>query len=161
MAGNTSHQMLHRMVPLICQALTTSPSDETVWLESLRLLSSPKLRSAMASTSSIWLPLLLKALDVSRPRTVTLAALKLLAEVSETLEPMKSCLLKPLRALGREKEASGMEELTTAYSRLGLVVWEDEKEQRMRPSAVSTFSRLGIFNCSSNRAARDRQLLLP
>ncbi|KAK4689267.1 hypothetical protein P7C73_g843, partial [Tremellales sp. Uapishka_1] len=133
MATDTSHHILHRMVPLICQALTTSPTDETVWLEGLRLLSSPKLRTAMSLTSSIWLPLLLKGLEPTRPRSVVLAALRLLTEVAEVLEPMKSCLLKPLRVLGRDRDIDSTEELVNAVEKLGLMVKNTEKKEIARP----------------------------
>jgi FKBP12-rapamycin complex-associated protein len=77
------------MVPLICQALTSS-NDETVWLDGLRLLASPKLRTALSITASIWLPLLLKGLDVSRSSAVNTAGLILLGEVADQLKPMKN-----------------------------------------------------------------------
>ena len=125
MEVSTSHQILHRMVPLVCQALTTSPSDDQVWLEGLRHLSNPKLRTAMTTTSSIWLPLLLKGLDTSRSRPIIFASLKLLAEVADTVDLMKSCFIKPLKALGKYQEVSGSEELRLACARLGLVVWSE------------------------------------
>ena len=139
MSADSSHRILHRMVPLICQALTTSSNDETVWLEGLRLLTNPKLRTAMGMTSSIWLPLLLKGLESSKPQDIILTALKLLAGLTETLEPMKSCLVKPLRALGKKADIADTEELSTAVERLGLVVLNNDKEEIGRPRGVSLF----------------------
>ena len=107
------------MVPLICQSLTGS-DEETVWLEGLRLLSSPKLLSALAITSSIWLPLLIKGLDTSRSEKVNLAALKLLAEVADQLKPMKSCLAKSLQGLGRDSKIAGTDELRLVLTRLDM-----------------------------------------
>lgn len=107
------------MVPLICQSLTKS-DEEAVWLEGLRLLSSPKLRSALAITSSIWLPLLLKGLDTVRTEKVNLAALKLLAEVADQLKPMKSCLAKSLQALSRDSKIAKVEELQIVLTRLDM-----------------------------------------
>ena len=120
MDPSSSHQIRYRMIPLICQALTTSPSEDQVWLEGFRLLASPKLRSAMTITSSIWLPLLLKGLDTNRGRPVIIAALKLLEAAAESLDSMKSCLVKPLRILGKNSDVSRSEELTFAVERLGL-----------------------------------------
>lgn len=140
MSANTSHHILHRMVPLICQALTTSPSDEAVWLEGLRLLADPKLRTAMSITSSIWLPLLLKGLDASGPDVVILAALRLLLQVADTIEPIKSCLNKPLRALGMHPELASAEEFELAVSKLGITVLDGQKHAIGRPmTSVSTF----------------------
>jgi FKBP12-rapamycin complex-associated protein len=128
------------MVPLICQALTTSPSDEAVWLEGLRLLADPKLRTAMSITSSIWLPLLLKGLDASGPEVVILAALRLLLQVADTIEPIKSCLNKPLRALGMHPELSSAEEFEMAVSELGITILDEQKHPIGRPmTSVSTF----------------------
>lgn len=130
MSANRSHHVLHRMIPLICQALTTAISDgqdtldvqnEAIWLEGLRLLCNPKLRTALSITSSIWLPLLLKGLDSSRPTSVNVAALKLLAEVAEMLQPMKSCLTKPLRLLGKDQEVCRTEELAMALEKLDML----------------------------------------
>nr|ODO02215.1 phosphatidylinositol 3-kinase [Cryptococcus depauperatus CBS 7855] len=132
MSGNTYHHILHRSVPLICQALITSPEDETVWLEGLRLMSSPKLRPALASTSSIWLPLLLKGLEVTKPRTVTREALKLLYEAAGTLDVMKSCLVKPLRTLSKERDASEMEEFAKVLERLDINIRRGNKENRSK-----------------------------
>ena len=139
MSANSSHRVLHRMVPLICQALTTSPSDDLVWLEGLRLLSNPKLRTSMSLTSSIWLPLLLKSLEVHRSKEVICAGLKLLAGVAETLEPMKSCLVKPLRALGKDAEIGVSEELTVAVSLLGLTILNKDNREVGRPKSVSNY----------------------
>jgi FKBP12-rapamycin complex-associated protein len=133
---NTSHHVLHRMVPLVCQALTTSPNDEVVWLDGLTLLSNNKLRTAMTLTSSIWLPLLLKGLEPSRPRPVIIAALSLLYQVAEILEPMKSCLLKPLRTLGKTTEIGETDELALAVGRFGLPVWNAQKQEIGRPGST-------------------------
>ncbi|RSH90651.1 hypothetical protein EHS25_001256 [Saitozyma podzolica] len=138
MSANTSHHILHRMVPLICQALTTSPSDEAVWLEGLRLLADPKLRTAMSITSSIWLPLLLKGLDASGPEVVILAALRLLLQVADTIEPIKSCLNKPLRALGMHPELSSAEEFEMAVSELGITILDEQKHPIRRPMTSTT-----------------------
>ena len=139
------------MVPLICQALTTSPNDETVWLEGLRLLTNPKLRTAMGMTSSIWLPLLLKGLEPFKPRNVVRTALQLLAGLSETLEPMKSCLVKPLRALGRNADIADTEELANAVERLGLVLFNSNKEQIGRLRGVSFQSLAAMYeSCRSS-----------
>lgn len=121
MSANRSHQVLHRMVPLICQSLTAS-DQETVWLEGLRLLANPKFRSSLAITSSIWLPLLLKGLDTSRSEKVNLAALKLLAEVADQLRPMKSCLAKSLQALSRDSKIGTVEELQVVLRRLDMTL---------------------------------------
>jgi len=159
MAASTTHQILQGMVPLICQALTTAPIDDQVWLEGLRLLTKPKLCTALTTTSSIWLPLLLKGLDTSSSATVKLAALRLLTEVAETLEPMKSCLVKPLRALRKDKEVSETEEFNLACRRLGLETSNDQEVNAKEPrSAVSTTSPAG---CLVHRFLLARQLLLP
>jgi FKBP12-rapamycin complex-associated protein len=121
MSVNRSHHVLHRMVPLICQALTCS-SDETVWLDGLRLLASPKLRTALSITASIWLPLLLKGLDVSRSSSVNTAALHLLGEVADQLKPMKSCLAKPLKALARDPIISTTGELLAVSLKLDMSI---------------------------------------
>lgn len=127
------------MIPLICQALTTAakegedpldPHNEAVWLEGLRLLCNPKLRTALSITSSIWLPLLLKGLEVTRPTTVNMAALALLGEVAEMLHPMKGCLTKPLRLLGKDEEVSQTEELAIALEKLGMA--KEPAEPRVR-----------------------------
>lgn len=139
MSANTAHHITHRMVPLICQALTTSPQNEEVWLHGLTLLASPKLRQAMNMTFSIWLPLLIKALDTARPQPVILAGLRLLSQVAETLEPMKTCLVKPLRALGKEEGFCDSDELEGACSKLGITVWGPGRKVIGRPqSTVST-----------------------
>ena len=155
MSANSSHQILHRMVPLICQALTTSPTDEVIWLEGLRLLCDPKLHTAMTLTPSIWLPLLLRGLELSRPSTVILSALTVLGEMAETLEPMKSCLVKPLKALATDTESglSGSDELALTVTRLGLVIRDGEHKQIGRPSSVSsTASRRLTSRLSGLRA---------
>ena len=138
MAANSSNQILHRMVPLICQALTTSPNDETVWLEGLRLLSNPKLRTAMSLTSSIWLPLLLKGLEPSKSKPIIIASLVLLNGLCETLQPLKSCLVKPLKALSRDTVIGEREELTSAVERLGLVI-RNPQQKEIGKTSVSTF----------------------
>jgi FKBP12-rapamycin complex-associated protein len=134
------------MIPLICQALTTAipdgqepldPEQEAVWLEGLRLLCNPKLRTALSITSSIWLPLLLKGLDASRPTEVNVAALKLLVEVAEMLQPMKSCLTKPLRLLGKDQEVCRTEELAIALGKLDML---KDGEQTPRPAAAKEVS---------------------
>ncbi|WVQ82636.1 hypothetical protein IAT38_004768 [Cryptococcus sp. DSM 104549] len=142
--GNTQHHITHRMVPLICQALITSPEDETVWLEGLRLLSNPKLRPALPLTSSIWLPLLLKGLEVTKPRTVTAAALRLLVQVAETLEPMKNCLVKPLRALGKEDDVAEMYELLRAVERLDITVFNSDKRVVNRSKSLATLEACNV-----------------
>ncbi|WVQ93902.1 hypothetical protein IAU59_000980 [Kwoniella sp. CBS 9459] len=136
MSGQAQHHITHRMVPLICQALITAPQDEAVWQEGLRMLANPKLKAALTLTSSIWLPLLLKGLETSKPRTVTLVALRLLDHVAEILEPMKSCLVKPLRALGREKDLEGLAELSQVVNKLDVTVWNSEKQLIGRPKSV-------------------------
>ena len=117
------------MVPLICQALTASPTDDEVWLHSLRLLSNSKLRPAMNVSSSIWLPLLLKALDSKRTEPVILAGLRLLKEVVEAVEPLKSCLVKPLKLLGQNQEVGESAELRAACEVLGIVVVNTQMEE--------------------------------
>jgi FKBP12-rapamycin complex-associated protein len=109
------------MVPLICQALTSS-NDETVWLDGLRLLASLKLRTALSITASIWLPLLLKGLDVSRSSAVNTAALTLLGEVADQLKPMKSCLAKPLKALARHPVIGQSQELLMVSLKLDMSI---------------------------------------
>lgn len=125
MSGNTQHHILYRTVPLICQALVTCPDDETVWLKGLRLLSSPKLRRALPHTSSIWFPLLLKGLEVNKSEGIILESLRLLIEAADILEPMKSCLVKPLRSLGKVANLAGTKELTLVAECLGLTVWDN------------------------------------
>ncbi|KAL7423565.1 hypothetical protein Q5752_001145 [Cryptotrichosporon argae] len=114
-------QILHRVVPLVCQALLAS-ADDAVWLDGLVLLASAKLRPAMALTSSIWLPLLLRGLDRARAPAVVGATLALAAVVAETLEPIKSCLLKPLRALCADDAIAHSDAMVAAVGRLGLRV---------------------------------------
>lgn len=126
MSGNTQHHILHRTVPLICQALITSPDDETVWLEGLRLLSSAKLRHALRHTSSIWLPLLLKGLEVTKSERIILESLRLLIEAADILEPMKSCLIKPLRSLVKVANLAGTEELILVEKCLGIKVTDNK-----------------------------------
>lgn len=162
MSVNRSHQVLHRMVPLICQSLTAS-DEETVWLEGLRLLSSPKLLSALAITSSIWLPLLIKGLDTSRTEKVNLAALKLLAEVADQLKPMKSCLAKSLQALGRDSKVSGAEELRIVLGRLDMslplnvaMVDREVHQRRTRPSR--TVSHPSLHGASDDEGVGAHQL---
>lgn len=116
-----SQHILHRIIPLICQALLTSPQT-AVWLHGLGLLASPKLRGAMGQTSSIWLPILLKGLEVHREKEVILAALQLLTEVGGTMEVMKTCLVKPLKLLAKDERVMHSPELECAASRLGLVL---------------------------------------
>lgn len=125
MSGNTHHHILYRTIPLICQALVTCPDDETVWIEGLRLLSSAKLRRALPHTSSIWLPLLLKGLEVNKSEGIILESLRLLIEAANILEPMKSRLVKPLRSLGKIANLAGTKELTLVAERLGLKVWDN------------------------------------
>ena len=122
--SNTSHHILHRMVPLICQALISAPTDEGVWLEGLEMLCDPKLHTSMTLTSSIWLPLLLRGLEAWRPRRVILASLKLLGEMNATLEPMKSSLVKPLRSLSKSTEVGFevAEQLKATLNQIGLVI---------------------------------------
>lgn len=120
MAAISSQHIPYRMVPLICQALTVAPDDVDVWLDGLRLLRNPKLKPAMGQTSSIWLPLLLIALDVARPVELNLSALRLLADVAEAIEPIKQCLIKPLRALASAEVIGESEELEIASLRLGI-----------------------------------------
>jgi len=140
MSVNRSHHVLHRMVPLICQALTSS-NDETVWLDGLRLLASPKLKTALSITASIWLPLLLKGLDVSRSSGVNTAGLVLLAEVADQLKPMKSCLAKPLKALSRDGKIGQSDELIAVLLRLDMEISPELRpkgsEGRERKSARS------------------------
>ncbi|KAK6905037.1 hypothetical protein I203_105856 [Kwoniella mangroviensis CBS 8507] len=138
MSGNPQYHITHRMVPLICQALIAAPDDETVWLEGLRMLANPKLKQALTLTSSIWLPLLLRGLEVYKPLPVIVSALKLLDHVSEILEPMKSCLVKPLRALGKEKQYEELEELVWMIEKLDLTVWNSEKSLIGRPRSLRT-----------------------
>ncbi|KIR57890.1 hypothetical protein I314_06396 [Cryptococcus bacillisporus CA1873] len=125
MSGNTQHHILYRTIPLICQALVTCPDDETVWHKGLGLLSSAKLRRALPHTSSIWLPLLLKGLEVNKSKGIILESLRLLIEAADILEPMKSCLAKPLRSLGQVANLAGTKEVTLAAECLGLKVWDN------------------------------------
>nr|XP_019014364.1 phosphatidylinositol 3-kinase [Kwoniella pini CBS 10737]OCF53145.1 phosphatidylinositol 3-kinase [Kwoniella pini CBS 10737] len=138
MSGNSQYRITHRMVPLICQALIAAPDDETVWLEGLRMLANPKLKQALTLTSSIWLSLLLRGLEITKPVAVINSALNLLTHVSEILEPMKSCLLKPLRALGREKQFENMVEFINVVEKLDLTVWNSEKKPIGRPQSART-----------------------
>ncbi|WVF66281.1 hypothetical protein IAT40_001021 [Kwoniella sp. CBS 6097] len=155
MSGQAQHHITHRMVPLICQALITAPQDETVWQEGLRMLSNPKLEAALNLTSSIWLPLLLKGLEVSKPRAVTLAALRLLDHVADILEPMKSCLVKPLRALGREKDLEALPELIQVVSKLDVTVWNSDKQLIGRPKSV----RVGTISQATTPLLGSSQLV--
>ncbi|WVR03316.1 hypothetical protein IAU60_000307 [Kwoniella sp. DSM 27419] len=121
MSGHTQHHITHRMVPLICQALITAPQDQVIWTEGLRMLANPKLKPALGLTSSIWLPLMLKGLDLSRPSSVISAALLLVCHAADILQPMKSCLVKPLKALDKKKEDLIMgSELDEAFIKLEL-----------------------------------------
>jgi len=140
------------MVPLICQSLLTAPSDEAVWLEGLEMLCNPKLYNAMSATASIWLPLLLKGLETTRPLTIILAALRLLGEMAATLEPMKSCLLKPLRTLGKNAELGLAEsdELRYTVVKLGLSVYDAEKNPIRKHTSVSR--RQGAVRLSDTSA---------
>jgi hypothetical protein len=61
----------------------------------------------MSLTCSIWLALLLRGLEAGQSKDILVAALKLLKEMQQTLEPMKSCLIKPLNALTK---AAGLDE---------------------------------------------------
>lgn len=138
MASNSSHHITHRMVPLICQALTASPADEQVWIEGLGLLADTKLKTAMSITTSIWLPLLLRGLDPAGSRTVVLLALKLLFEVAENLEPIKTCAVKPLRALAKDERIYDSDELAVAVAKLGLSILDMHDRPIVRPrTAVS------------------------
>lgn len=130
MATNQSHHILHRMVPLICQALTTSPNDDVVWLEGLRLLCDPKLHTIMNLTPSIWLPLLLKGIDPARSPQIIAASLRALTEMAGTLEPMKSCLIKPLKALARHSDpaVATSEELIMTVEKLNLKITDHAKK---------------------------------
>ena len=140
------------MVPLICQALTASSTDDQVWLDSLRLLSNPKLRPAINVSSSIWLPLLLKALDSKRIEPVILAGLRLLREVVEAVEPLKSCLVKPLKLLGQNQEIGKSAELRTACEILGIVVVNTQMVEIGNPvSAVSLLSFSRVLYSHSSR----------
>lgn len=122
MASTPNQHIPYRMVPLICQALTVEADSVDVWLDGLRLLRNPKLKAAMSQTSSIWLPLLLKALEMSRPVELNLAALRLLSDVAESIEPIKQCLIKPLKTLAGDDLVGRSEELEVACLRMGLRV---------------------------------------
>jgi hypothetical protein len=121
--------VLHRIVPLVCQALLAAPTDGLVWIEGLDILSDPKLHNSMSGTKSIWLPLLLKALEPTSDREIILAALKLLHEMTDILARMKPCLVKPLRALGksRELDLAYTEEMRYTIHKLGLTVWDADR----------------------------------
>lgn len=88
----------------------------------------------------------MKGLELNRGKKVIVSALTLLAEVSETLEPMKSCLVKPLRALGRDKEICEVEELDLACGKLAIVVTtEGKKEIGKRNTSVRRFVYRDVF----------------
>jgi FKBP12-rapamycin complex-associated protein len=122
MTSQSSQVILSRIVPLVCQGLTLAPDDNAVWLEGLRMLADPKLRRTMAMTSSIWMPLLLKGIETARTPEVILAGLRLLTCVAGIVDPMKSCFVKPLKALMTREEISDSEELFTADKTLGLAL---------------------------------------
>ncbi|ODN80500.1 hypothetical protein L202_02731 [Cryptococcus amylolentus CBS 6039] len=160
MSTNTQHHILHRTVPLICQALITSPDDETVWTEGFRILSNPKLQQVLPLTTSIWLPLLLKGLETTRPRSVTVEALKLLVGAAGTLEPMKSCLIKPLRALGKSGDMAAMEYLTKAVERLDITVRnEDNQVIGKGPRSITSYQGQEPKSVSQVEAATQHPLL--
>jgi FKBP12-rapamycin complex-associated protein len=94
------------MVPLICQGMMLHPTQTDLWTEGIKTMSQPKLHQAMTTTVSIWLPLLLTTLESRQPDALILAGLKLIKTMVETLEPMKTCLIKPLVALARERVIS-------------------------------------------------------
>ena len=116
--------ILHRMIPLICQALITSPGDTSVWVEGLAMLCNPKLHRSMTAMSSIWLPLLLTSLEAGQEDELILSGLGLLRNMGHTLEPMKSCLIKPLAALARREGNSDAlrAEIQIVVVRMGLPV---------------------------------------
>ena len=82
------------------------PTQTDLWTEGINTMSQPKLHQAMTTTVSIWLPLLLTTLESRQPDALILAGLKLIKTMVETLEPMKTCLIKPLVALARERVIS-------------------------------------------------------
>jgi FKBP12-rapamycin complex-associated protein len=120
MTSQSSQVILSRIVPLVCQGLTLAPDDERVWSDGLRMLADPKLRRTMAMTSSIWMPLLLKGINTNRSSEVILAGLRLLTGVSEIVYPMKSCFVKPMKALCVKEGVHDSEELVAADKTLGL-----------------------------------------
>jgi hypothetical protein len=127
--STSAANVLHRIVPLVCQALLAARTDDLVWIEGLDILSDPKLHNSMSGTKSIWLPLLLKGLEPTSDREIILAALRLLHEMTDILARMKPCLVKPLRALGksRELDLARTEEMRYTVHKLGLTVWDADK----------------------------------
>lgn len=53
-------------------------------------------------------------------------SLRLLIEAADTLEPMKSCLIKPLRSLAKVANLAGTEELILVVNCLGIKVWDSK-----------------------------------
>lgn len=127
--STSAANVLHRIVPLVCQALLAAPTDDLVWIEGLDILSDPKLHNSISGTKSIWLPLLLRGLAPTSDREVILAALRLLHEMTDILARMKPCLVKPLRTLGRSRELdlARTEEMRYTVHKLGLMVWDADK----------------------------------
>lgn len=126
MTSQSSQVIFSRIVPLVCQGLTVAPDDDQVWLEGLKTLADPKLRRAMGMTSSIWMPLLLKAIDVNRSSEVILAGLRVLAQVAEIVDPMKICFVKPLKALMEFEGVDKSDEIREADKKLGLGLIKEE-----------------------------------
>ncbi|WWC85668.1 uncharacterized protein L201_000534 [Kwoniella dendrophila CBS 6074] len=125
MSGNPQHQITHQIVPLICQALIAAPEDELVWLEGLRMLSNPKLKQTLNLTSSIWLPLLLRGLEITKPISVMKVSSTLLLHVSDILNPIKSCLVKPLKNIAKDEHTASLlaEELCLVLEKLDLAIY--------------------------------------
>lgn len=59
---------------------------------------------------------------MNKSEGIILESLRLLIEAADILEPMKSCLDKPLRSLGKVANLAGTKELTLVAECLGLKV---------------------------------------
>lgn len=62
---------------------------------------------------------------MNKSKGIILESLRLLNEAADILEPMKSCLAKPLRSLGQVANLAGTKEVTLAAECLGLKVWDN------------------------------------
>lgn len=63
---------------------------------------------------------------MTRSEGIILESLRLLIEAADTLEPMKSCLIKPLRSLAKVANLAGTEELILVVNCLGIKVWDSK-----------------------------------
>lgn len=65
-------------------------------------------------------------MEVTKSERIILESLRLLIEAADILEPMKSCLIKPLRSLVKVANLAGTEELILVEKCLGIKVTDNK-----------------------------------